>query len=119
VVTSEFGETRTRGGGRHYRHQGIDISAPKGWPVYATADGIVWGVDRDRGGYGKHVVVQHANGYSTLYAHLSGFEVKPGQYVPAGQVLGTIGKTGRATGYHLHYEVRRNGTPINPRPFLP
>ena len=119
AVTSEFGEARSAGGGRNYRHRGIDIGAPKGWPVYATADGIVCEVDRDWGGYGKHVIVQHARGYSTLYAHLSDSKVKEGERVRAGQVVGEIGKTGRATGYHLHYEVRRNGAAINPRPFLP
>ena len=119
VATSEFGETRRAGGSRHYRHQGIDISAPKGWPVYATADGIVCETDRDWGGYGKHVVIQHPNGYSTLYAHLAKARVSTGERVRAGQIIGEIGKTGRATGYHLHYEVRRDGRPLNPRPYLP
>lgn len=119
TVTSEFGEARSAGGGGSYRHQGVDIRAPKGWPVYATADGVVCTVDRDRRGYGKYVAIRHSSGYSTLYAHLSEVDVKEGEAVRAGRVIGEIGKTGRASGYHLHYEVRENGAPINPRPFLP
>jgi len=118
TVTSEFGEIRRAGGRRTYRHQGIDISAPKGCPVYATADGVVCTVDRDRRGYGKYVVIQHPGGYSTLYAHLSEFKVKTGRKVRAGEIIGKIGKTGHASGFHLHYEVRKNGRAVNPRPFL-
>ncbi|MFO7973262.1 MAG: M23 family metallopeptidase [Candidatus Hydrogenedentota bacterium] len=117
-MSSEFGEIRRAGGRRSRRHQGIDIRAPKGSPVYATADGVVCTVDRDRRGYGKYVVIQHAGGCSTLYAHLSEFKVKKGKRIRAGQVIGKIGKTGRASGFHLHYEVRQNGRPIDPRPFL-
>ena len=119
TVTSDFGVIRSAGGGGSRRHQGIDISAPKGWPVFATADGVVSRVDRDRRGYGRYVVLSHANGYSTLYAHLSKVSVKQGARVRAGETIGAIGRTGRATGYHLHYEVRRNGQPVNPRAYLP
>ena len=119
TVTSEFGVIRSAGGRGSRRHQGIDIGAPKGWPVFATADGVVSRVDRDRRGYGRYVVLSHANGYSTLYAHLSKVRVKQGARVRAGETIGAIGRTGRATGYHLHYEVRRNGQPVNPRAYLP
>lgn len=118
TVSSEFGEVRAAGGGRSRYHQGIDIRAPKGCPVYATADGVVCTVDRDRRGYGKYVVIQHPGGYSTLYAHLADFKVKQGKKIRAGEVIGKVGKTGRATGCHLHYEVRQNGRAVNPRPFL-
>ena len=119
LVSSDFGEVRSTGGGRSHHHQGIDISATKGCPVYATADGVVASVERDRGGYGKYVVVNHSSGYSTLYAHLSEIHARVGAQVRAGQVLGEAGKTGRASGAHLHYEVRQHGRPIDPKPFLP
>ena len=118
TVTSTFGEPRGAGGGRTRPPQGIDISAPKGCPVYATADGAVCCSGRDRGGYGKYVVVCHSQGYSTLYAHLSEIKVKKGARVKAGQILGQTGKTGHASGCHLHYEVRRDDRPIDPTPCL-
>ncbi|MGI6459229.1 MAG: M23 family metallopeptidase [Candidatus Hydrogenedentales bacterium] len=119
VITSHFGERRSAGGGASRLHKGIDISAPKGCPIYATADGFVARAERDRSGYGKHVIVNHAGGYSTLYAHLSEIRVKAGAWVRAGQVVGEAGQTGRASGVHLHYEVRHYGEAIDPRPFLP
>ncbi|HOF38749.1 MAG TPA: M23 family metallopeptidase [Candidatus Hydrogenedentes bacterium] len=119
VITSNYGAQRSAGGGASRFHKGIDISAPKGCPIYATADGFVARTDRDRRGYGKYVIVNHAGGYSTLYAHLSETRVKTGAWVRAGQVVGEAGQTGNATGAHLHYEVRRYGEAVDPRPFLP
>lgn len=94
-------------------HNGIDYAAPFGTPVRATADGSV-AFAADRGGYGKLVEVQHPNGYSTRYAHLSGIAVRPHQPVRQGDLLGYVGATGLATGPHLHYEVRRRGQPVDP-----
>ncbi len=100
-------------------HTGIDLSANIGTPVYATADGIVLNASYTSGGYGKHIIISHgASGYITFYAHLSKMFVVPGQKVHRGQLIGKTGNSGRSTGPHLHYEVRRNNTPINPKNFL-
>ena len=112
AVSSSFGAQR----GRSW-HQGIDLSAPKGTPVWATADGRVVMAERD-GAYGRTVLVDHGNGYATRYAHLKRIKVSPGERVRRGDTLGTVGASGRASGSHLHYEVRRGGTPVDPRPFL-
>jgi murein DD-endopeptidase MepM/ murein hydrolase activator NlpD len=98
-------------------HTGVDISAPQGTPVHATADGIVvhagW-----NSGYGRCVIIDHGNNYQTWYAHLSRFEVIEGQEIRQGEVLGAVGTSGRSTGAHLHYEVRIGSTPVNPYRFL-
>jgi murein DD-endopeptidase MepM/ murein hydrolase activator NlpD len=95
-------------------HEGLDFSAPVGTEVYATGDGVVTRIERLRGGYGNYVIVDHGFSYQTLYAHLSKFNVKRGQKVKRGQVIGYVGNTGKSTAPHLHYEVRRNGRPVNP-----
>lgn len=94
-------------------HTGIDISAAKGTPVYATADGVVTR-ENPGSGYGIVVVINHGYSYKTLYAHLSKKAVKPGQKVKRGDVIGYVGNTGLSFGPHLHYEVRKGGTPVNP-----
>ncbi len=113
VVSSPFGAPR---GAR--RHQGIDITVPFGTPVHATANGRVAfsGVQRD---YGHIVHLEHGGGLATLYAHLSERRVREGDLVQRGQVIGRVGQSGNATGPHLHYEVRRNGIAVDPRPYLP
>jgi murein DD-endopeptidase MepM/ murein hydrolase activator NlpD len=97
-------------------HSGVDINGAHGAPIKATADGIVtmagW-----MGGYGRMVVIDHGK-YQTRYAHLSSVKVIPGMEVRRGEVIGGMGASGRATGTHLHYEVRVNGVAINPYPFL-
>lgn len=98
-------------------HSGVDISAVTGTPVRATADGIVVSAEYF-GGYGKLVVVDHGNGIQTYYAHLSRYDVIPGQEVRMGQVIAASGATGRVTSPHLHYEVRVGGSPINPYGYL-
>ncbi len=103
--------------GRLARHNGIDIPAPHGTPIYATADGIVGRAQR-LGGYGLYVEVEHGNGIQTRYGHMSSFIVTSGQRVKKGDILGYVGSTGRSTGNHLHYEVRIAGTPVNPIPFV-
>ncbi len=94
-------------------HTGVDLSAPKGTPVYATADGVV---SREKGGsgYGIVVILNHGYSYQTLYAHLSKKVVKPGQKVKRGQLIGYVGNTGLSFGSHLHYEVIKNGVKVNP-----
>jgi len=98
-------------------HSGLDLAAAAGTPVRAAAAGEVT-VTRDRGGYGLHIVIDHAGGLATLYGHLSHVEVITGQYVEAGEVIGEVGSTGNSTGPHLHFEVRRAGVPEDPAPQL-
>ncbi len=111
----------TSGFGRRYHpilktirpHTGIDITAPKGTPVYATADGIV-SSEQGGSGYGVTVVLNHGFSYQTLYAHLSKKLVKTGQRIKRGQLIGYVGNTGLSMGSHLHYEVLKGGVPVNP-----
>ena len=98
-------------------HLGIDISAPRGAPIKATADGIVH-FARRASEYGNLIVLEHPNGFTTRYGHLSAFKVTEDQTVRKGDVIGYVGMTGRATAPHLHYEVRLNDRPVNPRPYL-
>jgi murein DD-endopeptidase MepM/ murein hydrolase activator NlpD len=116
-ITSHIGWRKNPFGGGYEFHSGIDIAAPQGSKVLATADGVVvfagW-----YGDYGKTVIIRHPSGYLTLYGHLSQIDVKEGQKVKAGDVVGRVGSTGRSTGPHLHYEVIRNNKPIDPSKFL-
>ena len=98
-------------------HPGLDISADKGDPVYATADGKVMNASAS-GNYGNLVILDHGYGLETRYGHLSAFKVKDGQTVKRGDLIGLVGSTGRATGAHLHYEVRANGRILNPLQLL-
>jgi murein DD-endopeptidase MepM/ murein hydrolase activator NlpD len=95
-------------------HYGMDFVAPKGAPIYATGDGKVSSIQSLRTGHGKHVVIDHGFGYETLYAHMSAFNVKVGDKVKRGQVIGFVGSTGTSTASHLHYEVLKNGVNVNP-----
>lgn len=95
------------------RHTGIDIAAKKGTPVYATADGVI-SRENPGSGYGISVVIKHGYSYKTIYAHLSKRTVKPGEKVKRGQIIGYVGNTGLSFGSHLHYEVLKNETPVNP-----
>lgn len=99
-------------------HQGADILAPKGVKAVATAEGVV-SLSGEQRGYGNIVVVDHARGIQTAYAHLNKRTVKTGQRVKRGQVVGLVGQTGNATRPHLHYEVRVDGRAVDPRPYLP
>jgi murein DD-endopeptidase MepM/ murein hydrolase activator NlpD len=98
-------------------HQGLDISADHGDPVFATADGTVRQASRE-GAYGNLITLDHGYGLETRYGHLSRFDVKPGSKVKRGDIIGRVGATGRATGPHLHYEVRVNGRLLNPLQLL-
>jgi murein DD-endopeptidase MepM/ murein hydrolase activator NlpD len=117
IFTSGFGtrsDPLTHGRGNH---QGVDIAAAPGQPVRASADGIVM-IAGDQGGLGKAVFLAHGYGLTTRYGHMSAVNVRPGQRVRRGDVLGRVGSTGRSTGYHLHYEVRLDGEPVNPLGYI-
>lgn len=107
-------------GMRHRKlHSGLDISAPKNTPVFAAADGQVVFAQRRRG-YGNLVVIEHGENRRTAYAHLEAFKIKAGDLVNAGDLIGLVGRTGKATGFHLHFETRmEKGIPRNPLLFLP
>ena len=95
-------------------HAGLDFAAPQGTPIYATADGRVTEADFNAGGYGNHVVINHGFGYETLYGHMYRIKARVGQMVKRGEVIGYVGNTGKSTGPHCHYEVHKNGQPIDP-----
>lgn len=95
-------------------HSGMDFTADKGTEVYATGDGVVEVVESMKWGYGKNIIINHGFGYKTRYAHLSAFKVRKGQKVKRGDLIGLVGSTGKSTGPHLHYEVLKNGKPVNP-----
>ncbi len=95
-------------------HAGVDFSAPKGTPIYATGNGKVIKVRRSRRGYGNSIEIDHGYGYHTFYAHLSKFIVKRGEKVTRGQLIGYVGNSGKSTAPHLHYEIRKNGRTVNP-----
>lgn len=99
-------------------HMAFDIASPSQPPVTAAGEGTVILVEYLTYGYGRHVIIDHGGGLSTLYGHLIEIYVKTGDKVSRGQVIGKMGSTGRSTGTHLHFEVRRNGTPVNPASFL-
>ena len=116
-LTSFFGGRSDPLTGEPAYHSGIDISAEKGQPVYATADGVVQSAGYT-GDYGNLIVLKHSFGLSTRYGHLSAYHVKAGDTVKRGDVIGYIGSTGRSTGSHLHYEILANGQLMNPLQLL-
>lgn len=95
-------------------HAGLDFAAPVGTPIYATADGVVKEASFNAGGYGNHVVINHGFGYQTLYGHMYKIKSHVGQSVKRGEVIGYVGSTGKSTGPHCHYEVHKNGPPVDP-----
>lgn len=99
---------------RRKMHTGMDFSAEKGTEIYATGNGKVVHVERSRRGYGNHVIIDHGYGYKTLYAHMSKFNVRRGENIKRGQIIGYIGNTGTSVAPHLHYEVIKNGNKVNP-----
>jgi murein DD-endopeptidase MepM/ murein hydrolase activator NlpD len=101
-----------------WRHTGLDIGNKVGQPIYAAEDGQVITAGWNAGGYGNYVIINHNNGLQTLYGHQSKILVAKGQWVTRGQVIGLIGNTGRSTGPHLHYEVRVNGSRLNPLNYI-
>ena len=118
-INNEYGWRRNPFGAASYeRHSGMDIDGEKGAPVIAPGNGVVvkagW-----QGGYGNLIELDHGNGVTTRYGHLSSVEVEIGQEVKRNQEIGKVGSTGRSTGPHLHYEVRLSNEPVNPRAYLP
>jgi len=116
-LTSYFGMRKSPFTGRRVMHEGLDIAANIGTPVIATADGIVARTSYSSG-YGKMVVLDHGYGYRTIFGHNSKILVKSGQHIKRGDIIAKVGNTGRSTGSHLHYELRLNGVPIDPRKTL-
>jgi murein DD-endopeptidase MepM/ murein hydrolase activator NlpD len=104
-----FGDTR--------HHDGLDFSGDVGLPIYVTGNGKVVRAEKNRGGYGNFIEVDHGFGYTTRYAHLQAILVRPGQRVKRGEKIALLGNTGKSTGPHLHYEVRYMGRPLDPRNF--
>ncbi|MBF0561929.1 MAG: M23 family metallopeptidase [Alphaproteobacteria bacterium] len=116
-LTSTFGTREDPINGNLARHDGLDLAAPSGTPVYSPASGVVVFVGRkDR--YGRSIIINHGHGFGTLYGHLNKTLVIVGQKVETGARIGLVGSTGRSTGPHLHYEVRFNGKPRDPYPFI-
>jgi len=113
VVTSKFGRRGSR------MHDGIDIGAKEGTPVHAAAAGEVVYADSRLSGYGKLVIIRHGRNLFTAYGHNQRMLVRKGAHVRAGDVIARVGHTGRATGPHLHFEVRQGSTPVNPLAYLP
>lgn len=113
AVNSAFGLRRLPGQAAR-NHEGVDIAAPQGTGVYVAAEGSVLRTGYDPAGYGRFVEIRHPNGMSTLYGHLSRLDVASGDRVEAGARIGLVGSTGRSTGPHLHFEVRRGERQVNP-----
>ncbi len=116
-VTGSFGERIDPFNGEGAFHSGVDIGSSYGTKIIAPADGVVT-LTETMGGYGKAIMIDHGNGISTRYGHLSGFAVAAGQHVHRGDLIGYVGESGRSTGPHLHYEVRINDIPVNPYKYL-
>lgn len=117
TITSRFGYRSSPGGIGSTNHKGLDIAAGCGTPIYAAAGGTVEFAGT-KGSFGKLVIINHGSGVKTYYAHCNSLKVSSGQKVEAGANIATVGKTGTATGYHLHFEVRVNGTSVNPQKYL-
>lgn len=113
-ISSGYGPRRSPTRGASSNHQGVDMAAPMGTPIYATHNGVVAGTN-NRGGYGNSITLNAGNGVQTFYGHNSRNTVRPGQRVQKGQLIGYVGSTGVSTGPHLHYGVMVNGRWINPR----
>ncbi len=113
-LTSTYGYRNDPFTGKRMAHHGIDLAGPVGLDIHCTGAGTVVRARMNRHGYGKEVVVDHGFGYRTIYAHLHDIFVEKGQKLKRGEVLGTMGSTGRSTGPHLHYEIRKDGRAVNP-----
>jgi murein DD-endopeptidase MepM/ murein hydrolase activator NlpD len=117
-VTSGFGKRMNPLTGEPGRHMGVDIANEANTPIHATADGLVTYAGWEAG-YGRVVVIEHGYGFSTRYGHCNRVDVKVGDQVTRGQVIGYMGSTGMSTGSHCHYEVRIHGVPVDPMKYLP
>jgi murein DD-endopeptidase MepM/ murein hydrolase activator NlpD len=116
-ISSLFGESRASSSGEPRAHKGIDICVPQGTPVMAATDGVVSfaGTESE---YGRLIVIDHGHSFSTVYGHLAKIQIRAGEKVVKGQVIGTVGMSGNTTGPHLHFEVRLNNNPVNPARFM-
>ncbi len=117
-MTSSYGYRNDPFTHRRTSHHGIDLAGPYGLDIHVTGEGTVISARLNRHGYGKEVLVDHGFGYTSRYAHLQEILVKRGQKLKRGEVLGTLGSTGRSTGPHLHYEIRKNSRTVNPMYFF-
>ena len=117
-LIGSFGKRSDPFTGEQAIHWGVDLSAALGSPIRAAADGTVVEASYSGGGFGRLVVIDHGGGVRTFYAHLSRIDVIAGQEIRRGEIVGALGRSGRVTAPHLHYEVRRNGTPVNPYYYL-
>ena len=117
LVTSKFGHRTDPVNGKKGFHSGVDFRGPRGQDIIATADGVISKSFRN-GSYGNYIEINHGNGYTTKFAHMKKLLVKRGDRVKRGQVIGTLGNTGRSTGPHLHYEVLFHNKPVNPSKFM-
>jgi len=117
-ITSGFGKRASPLTGEPGRHMGVDIANEVNTPIRATADGIVTYAGWEAG-YGRMVAIEHGYGFSTRYGHCSRVDVKVGDEIKRGQIIGYVGSTGRSTGSHVHYEVRIHGMPVDPEKYLP
>lgn len=114
TITSRYGARESI---RDHTHQGLDIAAPTGTPIKATADGTV-SYAGIMGGYGNLIIIDHGNGIQTYYGHCSKLYVKVGEKVTSGDTIAAVGSTGNSTGSHLHFEIRKNGQYVNPENYL-
>ncbi len=117
-LSSVFGDRKHPVKRMKRHHNGVDLAAPEGAGVRVISEGRVVFAD-DYAGYGKLVVVQHKDGKTSHYGHLSTIKARPGTYVKPGELIGLVGETGIATGPHLHFEIRQNGKPLDPEVYLP
>ena len=113
-LSSGFGMRKHPIRGYMKKHKGVDFAAPKGTPIYAAGDGVIEMKQRYKG-YGKYILIRHANNFKTAYGHMSKFNKTPGGRVKQGKIIGYVGSTGNSTGPHLHYEVLKNNIRINPQ----
>jgi murein DD-endopeptidase MepM/ murein hydrolase activator NlpD len=117
-LTSRFGRRIDPFTGRPASHEGLDLSARRGTPIVATADGRVSQVEYSGSGYGNMVSLEHGNGFQTRFAHCDRILVEPGQEVTRGETIATVGNSGHSTAPHVHYEILKDGTPYNPSQYI-
>lgn len=117
-LSSDYGVRKSPFGGEQQFHKGIDMAAPEGTKVYACKAGSVISTVYMDKTFGNYIVIKHPNGLTSIYAHLSKIQVENGEKVATGQQIGLVGKTGKVTGPHLHFEIRQNGQPTNPNTYI-
>ncbi len=117
-ISSHFGERKDPFTGEKKWHSGVDMAAPEGTPIYATRTGVVTIASYQDGGAGYYVKLNHGDGFSSIYMHMTHYVVKVGQYVSAGEIIGYVGSTGRSTGPHLHFGIAKNGSYVNPLNYI-